>query len=219
MLVLSHPGADYSLMYPTVYHIRAVFSMRRRPFAAGQIAPGVPKGNTGPQLRKSVTPAPLCPVRPGRAAGVVFPLPAALAVNFLGMLIDLTVPYVMGRRAGQKLVGTILARYPKLEVFLEKQQDHAFFLNFLLRVFSCLPGDVVTLYFGATGVPLWQNLVGGGLGVLPGMVLGTVLGKSLEDPASPAFWVSAGLSVGLAAASTVFYGLYLRRQKRKEGRS
>lgn len=153
------------------------------------------------------------------AAGFVFPLPAALAVNFLGMLIDLTVPYVMGRRAGQKLVGTILARYPKLEVFLEKQQDHAFFLNFLLRVFSCLPGDVVTLYFGATGVPLWQNMAGGGLGVLPGMVLGTILGKSLEDPASPAFWVSAGLSVGLAAASTVFYGLYLRRQKRKEGRS
>lgn len=153
------------------------------------------------------------------AVGFLFPLPAALTVNFLGMLIDLAVPYAMGRRAGQKLVDKILARYPKLEVFLEKQQDHAFFLNFLLRVFSCLPGDVVTLYFGATGVPLWQNLVGGSLGVLPGMILATVLGKSLEDPTSPAFWISAGLSVGLAVASTLFYGLYLRCQKRKEGRA
>lgn len=149
------------------------------------------------------------------AAGFLFPLPAALGVNFLGMVIDLTVPYLMGRRAGQKLVDKILARYPKFEIFLEKQQDHAFFLNFLLRVFSCLPGDVVTLYFGATGVPFWQNLVGGGLGVLPGMVLATVLGKSLEDPSSPAFWVSAGLSVGMAVLSTVLYGVYLRHQKRK----
>lgn len=149
------------------------------------------------------------------AVGFLFPLPGALAVNFLGMLIDLTVPYAMGRRAGQKLVGKILARYPKFEIFLEKQQDHAFFLNFLLRVFSCLPGDVLTLYFGATGVPFWQNLVGGGLGVLPGMILATVLGKSLEDPSSPAFWISAGLSVGMAVLSTVLYGVYLRRQKRK----
>ena len=150
------------------------------------------------------------------AAGYLFSLPAALAVNILGMVIDLTVPYAMGRRTGQKLVDKILARYPKFEVFLEKQQDHAFFLNFLLRVFSCLPGDVVTLYFGATGVPFWQNLVGGSLGVLPGLVLATVLGKSLEDPSSPAFWISAGLSIGLAVSSTVLYGVYLRHQKGKE---
>ena len=153
------------------------------------------------------------------AVGFLFPLPAALAVNFLGMIIDLVVPYVMGRLAGQKRVDKILARYPKFEVFLEKQQDHAFFLNFLLRVCSCLTGDVVTLYFGATGVPFWQNLVGGGLGVLPGMILATILGKSLEDPASPAFWISAGLSVGMAVLSSVVYGFYLRHQKRKEEQS
>lgn len=152
------------------------------------------------------------------AVGYLFPLPAALAVNFLGMVIDLAVPYLMGRRAGQKMVDKILARYPKFEVFLQKQQDHAFFLNFLMRVCSCLPGDVVTLYFGATGVPFWQNLLGGSLGVLPGMVLATILGKSLEDPSSPAFWISAGLSVGLAVLSTVLYGVYLRHQKRKENR-
>ena len=133
---------------------------------------------------------------------------AALVLLLLGSAVFLAV------RSGLTL-DAVLARYPKFEIFLEKQQDHAFFLNFLLRVFSCLPGDVLTLYFGATGVPFWQNLVGGGLGVFPGMILATVLGKSLKDPSSPAFWISAGLSVGMAVLSTVLYGVYLRHQKRK----
>ena len=70
MLVLSHPGADYSLMYPTVYHIRAVFSMRRRPFAAGQIAPGVPKGNTGPPAEEKCNVCPALPRAAGAGGGV-----------------------------------------------------------------------------------------------------------------------------------------------------
>lgn len=153
------------------------------------------------------------------AVGFVFPLPTALQLNIAGMLIDLTLPYVMGRRAGHKLVDKILGRYPKFEIFLEKQQDHAFFLCFFLRVLSCLPADVVTLYFGATGVPLWQNLAGGILGVLPGMVLATILGKNLQNPSSPAFWLSLGLSAGLSVVSALLYAWYLRHQKRKEDRS
>lgn len=152
------------------------------------------------------------------AVGFAYPLPAALAVNSIGMLIVLTVPYWIGRRRGAKCVAWALARYPKLGAFVERQQDHSFFLCFLLRVIGGLPGDAVTMYLGAIGVPFRQNLFAGSLGIFPCMVLATIMGMSLEDPTSPAFWISALLSAGLAGTSTALYFLYSRHQRRKEAR-
>ena len=87
------------------------------------------------------------------------------------------------------------------------------FLCFFLRAVSCLPGDIVTLYLGATRTPFWHNLLGGTLGILPGMVLATLMGSSIQDPSSPAFWLSAALSVGLAASSALLYAVYWKRHR------
>lgn len=150
------------------------------------------------------------------AVGFLYPLPGALAINFAGMLVILTVPYWIGRRRGAKYVDWALARYPKLGFLAEKQRDHSFFLCFFLRVIGELPCDAITMYLGAAGISFWQNLVGGSFGILPGMVLATVMGTSLEDPSSPAFWISALLSVGLAGISAAVYFLYMKHQRRKE---
>ena len=150
------------------------------------------------------------------AAGYLFPAPAALLLNFLGIWIVLTIPYWIGRALGLRQVSKLTRKYPKLQTLTEKQQNHSFFLCFFLRVISCLPGDLVTMYFGATHTPFSHNLLGGALGILPGMILATFMGLNIQDPSSPAFWISAALSVGLAVLSTVLYYVYLKRQKDKE---
>ena len=150
------------------------------------------------------------------AVGYLFPAPAALLLNFLGIWIVLTIPYWIGRALGLRQVSKLTRKYPKLQTLTEQQQNHSFFLCFLLRVISCLPGDLVTMYFGATHTPFSHNLLGGALGILPGMILATFMGLNIQDPSSPAFWISAALSVGLAALSTVLYYVYLKRQKEKE---
>ena len=143
------------------------------------------------------------------AAGYLFPAPMALGVNLIGILIILTIPYWIGRAVGIKQINKLTCRYPKFEAIIEKQHDHALFLCFFLRIISCLPGDVVTMYLGATHVRFRKNLLGGALGVLPGMVLATFLGIGIQNPASPAFWISVGLTVGLAGVSTGLYYFYL----------
>lgn len=148
-------------------------------------------------------------------AGHFFPTPAALALNILGMGIVLTVPYWIGHAIGIRQVNKLTDRYPRWRALMEKQQSHSFFLCFFLRIISCLPGDIVTMYLGATHVPYWKNLLAGGLGILPGLILATLMGANIQDPTSPAFWISAGLSVGLAVLSTVLYYLYLRKQKKE----
>lgn len=150
------------------------------------------------------------------AAGYLFPTPIALMVNLLGVLIVLTVPYWLGRTFGLRKVSKLTQKYPKFQAVMEKQTAHSLFLCFFLRVISCLPGDLVTMYLGAARTPFSHNLLGGVLGIVPGMVLATVMGLNIRDPASPAFWISAALSAGLAVLSTVLYSIYRKRQKRED---
>lgn len=147
------------------------------------------------------------------AAGYLFPAPAALAINLLGVCIVLTIPYWIGRALGLRQVSKLTRKYPKLQAVMEKQNSHSVFLCFFLRVISCLPGDLVTMYLGATRTPFCHNLLGGILGIFPGMILATLMGINIQDPSSPAFWISVALSAGLAVASTALYYVYLKRQK------
>ena len=149
------------------------------------------------------------------AAGYLFSTPAALGINLIGIWIILTIPYWIGRALGLRQVSKLTQKYPRFQAIMAKQQGHSFFLCFFLRAISCLPGDLVTMYLGATRTPFWHNLLGGTLGIAPGMILATFIGVNVQNPASPAFWISVVLSISLAILSMVLYSAYLKRQKGK----
>lgn len=150
------------------------------------------------------------------AVGHFFPPLAALFINFIGILIILTVPYWIGRASGIDAVQKLVKKYPKFGVILDRQQNSSFFLCFFLRIISCLPGDIVTMYLGATKTPFWQNLTAGCIGILPGMVLATLMGESIRNPRSPQFWISAGLIVASSILSVLLYYIYRRRLQKRE---
>lgn len=149
------------------------------------------------------------------AVGHLFSKWVALGINFTGILIILTIPYWIGRAAGINMIQKLIQNYPKVGKLIGRQQNSSFFLCFFLRVISCLPGDVVTMYFGATKTPFWQNLLGGTLGILPGMILATMMGNNIRDPKSPAFWLSLILMAALSVSSFLLYYLYRRKSKKK----
>ena len=98
------------------------------------------------------------------AAGHLFAPAAALALNVLGLAVDLTVPFWIGRFSGSGLTARLLARYPRLDGLLESQEGHYLFLSFFLRVIYLLPGDIVSMYFGSVRGPYLTCLLGGLLG-------------------------------------------------------
>ena len=71
----------------------------------------------------------------------------------------------------------------------------------------------VSLYLGATGIPFPYYILGGVLGTALGVVLATILGSSITEPGSPAFWLSALLMAFMAVISAIFY----LRNSRKKG--
>ena len=148
--------------------------------------------------------------------GFLFEPHHALIVNTVGVLVELAIPYWIGRASGAGFADRLCKKHPKLAEIIGEGSNNNFFMSFFLRVISCLPGDAVSMYFGARKVPFWTCLLASFLGTFPGMVAATLLGMNITDPSSPMFWVSIGLTVGISVISFLVYFLW-RRAKKKEG--
>lgn len=150
------------------------------------------------------------------ASGILFPLPAAIAVNVLGAAVMVSLPYWLGRRAGGGMIDRITEKYPKVSALRRLQTDHEFLLCLIARMVNVLPSDILSLYLGAVGIDYRKYLAGSILGMLLSLITFPILGMNLTDPRSPAFLISIGIQAAATAASIGGYWLY-RRKKRADG--
>lgn len=121
------------------------------------------------------------------ASGVLFEAPRSVLVSTLGLAIALTIPYGFGRCAGRQTVRRLRRTYPKAAKIAAYQERDPFFACFITRIVGFLPGDVVSLYFGACGVAYPVYLTAGVTGSLLSVLTTTLLGEKLSDPFSKAF--------------------------------
>ena len=147
-------------------------------------------------------------------AGILFPLPVALLVNAAGLLVCITVPYLLGRLAGHSFVDRMTARYARVQALNTHKTDHALFFCFFLRVINLLPGDIVSMVLGASRTPFLPYAAGSMLGLLPTMAAATFLGESITDWTSPKFYLSLAAVILLSAVSFWGYRRYVRRRQK-----
>ncbi|MDD7220308.1 MAG: VTT domain-containing protein [Clostridia bacterium] len=123
------------------------------------------------------------------ASGILFsPLPAIL-VSAAGLAITISVPYWLGRYSGEDLVQKICTRYPKAAQIAEYQEENSFFACFITRIVGFLPGDIVSMYFGACRTNFRLYLTAGILGSMLSIITTTLLGTELNNPFSVTFMV------------------------------
>lgn len=145
------------------------------------------------------------------ASGLLFPTWVAIIINLLGCLIDMTIPYWVGRRAGERIIPKIQEKYPQSRRIFQEQRKNTLFICFFLRTMSFLPGDILTICLGATQKPFHHNLMGGILGHLPGVLLASLFGSAIQDRSSPVFWISGISMFGLSLVSILLYRVYEKR--------
>ncbi len=138
------------------------------------------------------------------AGGLLFPFPAALAVNLAGVTVAQLVPYCLGRRQEAGL-SELTARHPRLAALRLQERERPDRTVFLLRLAGAAPGDLVSLYLGASRVPWRAYTLPGLLGSLPRVAVSTLLGASLRQPGGWQFWVSLGLGTAMTALSAVLW--------------
>ena len=149
-------------------------------------------------------------------SGQLFPLPAALAVNTVGIAITLSVPYWIGRFSGNDLTEKLMVKYPKLREVRAMRQKNNFFFSFLTRAIGVLACDVLSLYFGNTRMPYLPYVTGAVLGFMPDLVCATILGDQIKNVHSPAFWITVAVNLLCCTAGFLGYLAY-RRKLLREG--
>lgn len=150
------------------------------------------------------------------AAGMVFPLPAALAVNALGTIVEATIPFLEGRAGGGELLRRLLKKWPKLERISMLRIKNGYLYVTLLRLMGMM-ADPLSMYFGASGLSYAPTVLGCVTGMAPVIVLTTVMGESIRKPGSAAFILSTSLFVLLQVAALLVIAGWLRRSKPSGG--
>ncbi|MBQ3149969.1 MAG: VTT domain-containing protein [Clostridia bacterium] len=114
------------------------------------------------------------------SVGMAFETPLALLINALGIMIEITLSYLLGRFLGGEKVEAMLKGkkgYGLLEK-LKSKGKYAFV--FLLRFLS-FPIDFGSLFFGASGFSFVSYFFMSLLGILPRVLLMTVLGYGIYE--------------------------------------
>ena len=149
------------------------------------------------------------------ASTLVLPIHLALTVNCTGVLIDLTIPYFFGRFSGIEAVERLTKKHRRLAKIVSKQQKNTFFFAYFLQVLSILPGDVISIYFGAIKAPYPKYLTAAFIGMMPFTLFATILGLNLTNPQSPILKIAVVSTAGIAVLSALVYTAYNRVAKKK----
>lgn len=147
-------------------------------------------------------------------SGFLFSAPLALTVNILGTLLCYTLPYLIGKFLGASSIENIIGKNEKILNIIDRQRSHKFFLPFFLRVVSCLPCDLVSLYLGALKIPYIYYISAGILGTLPGIIPATFIGKSITNPLSSEFIISTSVTVFCSLVSVLIFYMYNQKHSK-----
>ena len=122
-------------------------------------------------------------------SGLLFPLPGAVTVNALGLIVMISEGYLNGRFLGSDLVGTVSERYPKIVPILKLEDKRPFLFTLLLRMMKIINFDMGSMYMGATKAAFLPYAAASFLTVIPELVLFAVVGKGISE-------LSAGNIIG-----------------------
>lgn len=144
-------------------------------------------------------------------SGVMFSLPAAVAVNTAGTAIMVSIPYFLGRLQGSSAIERLSERFPRLASVRALRARHDFLFTLIIRLIGMLPSDAVSLYCGADRVKYRYYLPACIIGFMPEIVAFAVLGMNANDPGSPGFLMALTINAAIMACSLVSLVVMKRR--------
>lgn len=124
--------------------------------------------------------------------GVMFDTTIAIVVLIAGLLLELSINYLMGKFLGRIYVERLVLRIDDEGRLMDKLRNvHNNRMNiFLMRFIGVPPIGITSVYLAAMGLGFKKYLLYSLLGLLPKAILITIAGASIRNPMSPVFIVS-----------------------------
>jgi len=145
------------------------------------------------------------------AAGMIFGMPLAVAVDIAGILVMLLEGYAIGKAGGQKLIEDLSEKHPRFAAFNGIKDSSPFAFALLLRMLKVVNYGLGSMYMGASGVPLAPFLAGSMIALIPEAVLFSLAGSGLADlNAMPA--AAAGIAYVVLSLTSVLALRYMMRR-------
>ncbi|NLN04079.1 MAG: VTT domain-containing protein [Clostridiaceae bacterium] len=143
--------------------------------------------------------------------GLLFHRPVAMVVLVAGLLLELSINYIMGKFLGRVYVERLVLRIDDEGRLLEKLKNmHNSRMNiFLIRFIGVPPIGITSVYLSAMGLEFRKYMIYSMAGLLPKAVLVTLAGSAIKTPGSPLFVVSV---VCLLVLGFIFY-IYGKKKK------
>ena len=113
------------------------------------------------------------------AVGIVLDTWLAVAVNITGIIIEVTVSYLLGRFLGGDYVRKLLSKKKAGQKILATDFQNKKWLIFTTRLLPVFPIDFLSLFFGATKSNFLLYFLSSVAGLAPRVILFTIIGDNL----------------------------------------
>ena len=115
-------------------------------------------------------------------AGMVFPTPIAVAVNFAGMTLLMTIKFYWGKHLGGGTIHKILTRYDNV-----RRKRSTDWILVLFRLVPYFPINSISQLYGALEYDYWKFILLSLLGFTPKIISYSMIGRHVYNPFSLAF--------------------------------
>ena len=133
--------------------------------------------------------------------GAVLPSYWALIVNFLGIIIMMSIKYFEGMKFGSGNAWKIISKNERARKIIESSGKVNKALLFALRLIPGFPLGSVSRIYGSLRFPYWQFILLSAAGFAPKLLSYTFMGTNVFDPLSSAFLVPLMIALTISGAS------------------
>lgn len=107
--------------------------------------------------------------------------PVAFLVNFVSLILSLSIPYFLGKFTGASMVDTLKKRFKGIKKIDDFAGTNETKLTGVFKFSGILPGDLSSLLFGAMNISYKNFLVGSTVGSIPIVFAYTLFGTLLKN--------------------------------------
>lgn len=139
--------------------------------------------------------------------GAVLPSYWALIVNFLGIIIMMSIKYFEGMKFGSGNAWKIISKNERARKIIESSGKVNKALLFALRLIPGFPLGSVSRIYGSLRFPYWRFILLSATGFAPKLLSYTFMGTNVFDPLSSAFLVPLVIALTISGASLLCVNL------------
>lgn len=115
------------------------------------------------------------------SVGMAFEPWVAVLLNTLGMIVELLASYFLGKFLSIDYIDNMINEQRNGSKIMKKIQDNSRLAMFTLRFVPIFPVDIISLFYGSIKYPFWKYMGWSMLGIMPRVILFTLLGKKIYD--------------------------------------